>query len=220
MAKNSYYFPHDYNARGDEDLVKLRANMDWQGVGLYWAIIEKLHENGGVLSRDYNLLAYDLKAEPELIKKMVEEFDLFILNEKNFENERVNRNLKAQEQKSKKAQKSANRRWKNGDANAMRTHSEGNAIKEKKGEEINKNKYKYIESEDFSKLWDDYLDMRKQNKKYPTKQAQLIALEKLHKWPIETACRMLENSILNNWTGIFPVREDQKSNSKVIDLRE
>lgn len=111
MAKNTYYFPHDYNARGDEKLVKLRSKLDWSGVGLYWAIVEKLHENGGSLSKDYQVIAYDLHSEAEIIKSVVEGFELFKVNETNFENARVKNNLKHQEQKSKKAKASASIRW-------------------------------------------------------------------------------------------------------------
>lgn len=136
MAKNTYYFPHDYNARGDEKMVALQQKMDWWGVGIYWALIEKLYESGGWYSRDYNLLAYELRTQAERIQEVVENYKLFRLKDKKFTSDRVLANLKTQKEKSEKALKSANRRWKDDNANAMPTHSEGNAIKEKKGEEI------------------------------------------------------------------------------------
>ena len=140
MAKNTYYFPHDYNARGDEKLVKLRVKMGWQGVGLYWAIIEKLHENGGLLNKDYELIAFDLQADIEIIKNLVENYELFKINDKNFENIRVKNNLKNQKEKSKKALIGAKVRWNKDNANALRTHCERNAIKESKESKESKEK--------------------------------------------------------------------------------
>jgi hypothetical protein len=137
MAKNTYYFPHDYNARNDERIVKLRQDMDWYGVGLFWAIIERLHENGGRLSRDYKLLAFTLHTQAEGLKQIIEDYSLFKLEENTFTSGRVLNNLEIQEAKSKKARESANKRW--DDEREMRPHSDGNA-KEKRVKESNEKK--------------------------------------------------------------------------------
>lgn len=45
--KNAFYFEHDYNARNDQKILQLRAEMGWEGYGLYFAILENLCEADG-----------------------------------------------------------------------------------------------------------------------------------------------------------------------------
>jgi len=52
MGKNSYYFDHDYNARNDQKILSLRAEMGWEGYGLFFATCEVLCEAGGYISKD------------------------------------------------------------------------------------------------------------------------------------------------------------------------
>ena len=42
--KETYYFSHDYNARNDEKVMYLLSKYKWEGYGIYWLIIELLHE--------------------------------------------------------------------------------------------------------------------------------------------------------------------------------
>lgn len=50
MAKETYYFSHDYNARNDEKSLELRACHGAEGYGVFWMLIETMaeNENGGV----------------------------------------------------------------------------------------------------------------------------------------------------------------------------
>lgn len=50
MAKESFYFQHDYNARNDDKVLELRARYGAEGYGIFWMIIETMAENehGGV----------------------------------------------------------------------------------------------------------------------------------------------------------------------------
>jgi hypothetical protein len=50
MAKETFYFRHDYNARNDDKILELRLKYDGQGYGVFWMIIETMAENesGGV----------------------------------------------------------------------------------------------------------------------------------------------------------------------------
>lgn len=52
MAKDSYWFKHDHNARGDEKILELRAEFGAEGYGVFWMIVETMAENsnGGVNS--------------------------------------------------------------------------------------------------------------------------------------------------------------------------
>jgi len=45
--KKAYYFSHDYNARNDENILRMRVDYKYKGYGWYWAIIETLAEASG-----------------------------------------------------------------------------------------------------------------------------------------------------------------------------
>jgi len=47
MAKDAYYFSHDYNARTDERIMELRSMYGMEGYGVYWCVIEIMAENNG-----------------------------------------------------------------------------------------------------------------------------------------------------------------------------
>lgn len=42
--KDAYYFPHDSNAHNDEKILGLRLQCGWEGVGLFWTLIEILRD--------------------------------------------------------------------------------------------------------------------------------------------------------------------------------
>lgn len=45
MAKDTFYFQHDYNARNDPKILELRSEYGMEGYGVYWCIIETLAED-------------------------------------------------------------------------------------------------------------------------------------------------------------------------------
>jgi hypothetical protein len=50
MAKDTFWFKHDYNARNDEKILELRSELGAEGYGVYWMLVESMAEtdNGGV----------------------------------------------------------------------------------------------------------------------------------------------------------------------------
>ena len=142
MAKDTFYFSHDYNARNDEKIKRLIRKHKCTGYGIYWCIVEDLYNNANALELDYDGIAFDLHEDVEVVKSVINDFDLFVLHEKEFGSSSIERRLDERNEKSKKAQKSAFKRWNKDkiDANALQTDSESNAIKERKGKEINKEK--------------------------------------------------------------------------------
>jgi len=130
MSKDTFYFSHDYDARNDEKIIDLMAEMGWEGYGLFWGIIELLYQNDGIMRTQYKRIAYALQTNEESIKSVVESFDLFIIVDDEFWSESVIIRIKERNAKSTKARESALIRWSN--ANAKRTQSDSNAIKESK----------------------------------------------------------------------------------------
>lgn len=50
MAKDSFWFKHDYNARNDEKILELRSIHGAEAYGIYWMIVETMadNDNGGI----------------------------------------------------------------------------------------------------------------------------------------------------------------------------
>lgn len=65
--------------------------------------------------------------------------------------------------------------------------------------------FKYLKDNNFLKIFNSYCSGRK---KKPTEHAKELALKKLHKFDILIAIKMLENSIMNGWEGIFEIKEN------------
>jgi hypothetical protein len=139
--KETFYFSHDYNARTDAKIKNLIRKHGFLGYGIFWAIIEDLYNNANALQTDCEGIAFDLHSDHELIRSIIFDFDLFVFDGDTFGSLSVQRRLEERDKKSNKARESAFKRWSK-DANAMRTHSEGNAIKERKGKDIKESKDK------------------------------------------------------------------------------
>lgn len=137
--KDTYYFSHDYNARLDAKLKALIRKHGMLGYGVFWSIIEDLYNNANALRTDYESIAFDLRVKSDVIKSIVNDFELFAINGEYFGSLSVERRLKERLEKSNKARESALNRWLK-DANALRTQSECNAIKERKEKKKKENR--------------------------------------------------------------------------------
>lgn len=158
--KDVGYFSHDSNAHRDYKMVKLRTKLGWGGYGLFWAIIENLrNETTYSLKTDYETIAYDLRSEPETICSIVEDFDLFVIEDGFFHSIRLDKCMAIKEEKSLKARESSLKRW-GRNANASKTESKSKAIKGKEKKEKKDNKSLSSINKDFlNKLQDKHLDI-------------------------------------------------------------
>jgi len=138
MAKDTFYFSHDYNSRSDEKIKLLIRKHGILGYGIFWAIVEDLYNNANALRTDSEGIAFDLRVDKKIVESILNDFDLFVMKDYFFGSLSVERRLNDRNEKSKKARDSANSRWLKAkeDANAMQTQCDGNAIKESKGKEI------------------------------------------------------------------------------------
>lgn len=105
------YFSHDIDARGDIKIKKLLYKFGYEGYGLYWALVEFLHENE-LFESDVEILASDFRADTEKLRAIIYETELFDIEDGKIISGRVNRNLSLQDEKRKKAKTSASTRWK------------------------------------------------------------------------------------------------------------
>ncbi len=135
MGKDTFYFSHDYNARTDEKIKLLIRKHGLKGYGIFWAIVEDLYNNANALQTDYEGIAFELREDIEIIKSVVNDFNLFQFEDNTFGSLSVQKRLDERNEKSQTARQSAYKRWNKNkvDANALQTQSNGNAIKEIKG---------------------------------------------------------------------------------------
>jgi len=142
MSKDTFYFSHDYNTRADDKIKGLIRKHGMTGYGVFWAIVEDLYNNANALRTDYEGIAYDLRVDAEMVKSIINDYDLFCFENGSFGSTSIEKRLDERNNKSGKARESALKRWNKvkEDANAMPTHSERNAIKERKGKDIKDNK--------------------------------------------------------------------------------
>jgi hypothetical protein len=137
MGKDTFYFSHDYNARTDEKIKLLIRKHGLKGYGIFWAIVEDLYNNANALQTDYEGIAFELREDIEVIKSVLNDFNLFQFDDNCFGSLSVQKRLDERNERSATARESANKRWSKSkdDANAMQSQSKGNAIKERKGKE-------------------------------------------------------------------------------------
>jgi len=146
--KDTYYFPHDYNASNDQRVLKLRARLgNEKGYGIYFMILEAMaQENTGILDSDcmaelslsYGLAIDELKAVLDFAIKV----GLFIQDERGIFSKRMleHKELrkKYKKDRSEAGKRGATTRWGNSSANSsaiakpMANDSKG---KERKGKE-------------------------------------------------------------------------------------
>lgn len=93
--KESYYFSHDSNARNDVKVIKLRRQLGLEGYGLYWCLIEMLRD-----TPDYKLpidavddIAFSLNISKEKVETVINNYDLFTIDDMQFFSERLIRNM-------------------------------------------------------------------------------------------------------------------------------
>ena len=152
------YFSHDSNARNSDKLMKVRMKLGAEGYGIFFMLIERLREEEGYKSTiDYDTLAFDLRVEPEKVKQVVENYDLFKFTEdgKYFYSDSFNERMemmdvRAQQRKSK-AKKAAEARWNKqsedtSNAQALLNHANKIKLNKIKRNKIKLNKTKPEES--------------------------------------------------------------------------
>ena len=136
MAKKTFYFPHDANARNDEKILAVRMKYGMEGYGIYFTLIEKLLESTDyILLKDYNTIAFELRVGAEKVKSIVEDFGLFQFTEcgKLFYSESLKSRMdpleEIRDKRREAGKKGAEKRWKTKQkmANAIKEDSKAMA---------------------------------------------------------------------------------------------
>lgn len=182
MAKETFYFSHDYEPLSDPKLAALVGEFAAAGYGLYWRIVEMLHqESEHKLPHKkyiYSALAQQMLTSVEqveaVIKYAIEVCELFESDDEFFWSNRVYRNLdkraEIREKRSKAGKISAEKRKKATNVEQVLTRVEHNptpvehnSTKERKGKEskvkeIKENKDIDLIKNEISKLSNNYAE--------------------------------------------------------------
>lgn len=125
MAKDVYYFTHDFGARNDPKLLNLSRKHGLAGIGLFWCIIEILYEQAGEVElKHLDAIGFQLHDNDSIIHSVVNDFGLFETDGEVFWSESVNSRLEKRAEIAGKRRDAALNRWKRV------------AKKSKKGEEV------------------------------------------------------------------------------------
>lgn len=74
------FFRHYTNAKQDEKIIQLLRKEQWQGYGIYWALLEFLTPIKDHKAKcEYDAIAWDLRVDEEIIKRIVENYGLFVV---------------------------------------------------------------------------------------------------------------------------------------------
>lgn len=238
MAKDAYYFPHDYYARNDPKLQRLLMDFGLAGIGAYWCIVEILYENGGICRKcDTRAIAFGLHCDESLVASILENYDLF---EKTAEgdyfsasaNDRIARRAEVAEKRSAAGRKGNEVRWKNGSianasesvANATENHRKTSQGKERKtARDIDIAKSKDIDlsfiDEELQVLFKEFLSMRKRIG-HPLKtrrgiEARYTTLSQLSGGDISLAKKIIQQSLDKEWQDFYELKDNSNGNGTI-----
>ena len=223
-TKDAYWFSHDSNAKDDPKVVMMIEQLGLESYGIFWVLVEILREQPGfryplqlipAIARRYNTTS-------EKVKAVIMNYGLFIIEDDEFFfSQSLNRRMLPLLEKKEQARIAANIRWEKQrklcdnsgvDADAMRTHSGGNAIK------VNKSKVNNIIKErlgdDFTEVVEAWLAYKKEKKQTYKSERSIKALctkiKELSGGDVNTAGKVIDQSMANNWAGLFELKHEVK----------
>jgi hypothetical protein len=223
--KDTYYFPHDYNAKDDPKCVLLIEQLGLEGYGIFWVLVETLRGQPdykyplaliSALARRYNTSAEKMKA-------VVTQYQLFSLTEDGnfFFSESLQRRMEGFDRKREIArfagkQSAEKRRLLNAGSTDVQQSSNDRSTSK-----VNKSKVK--ESKEYKDIFRDYAkddepllnallefgEMRKSIKHPLSARAAQMLLTNLEKLASdsETKIRILEQSIFHDWQGVYSLKD-------------
>jgi len=104
------FFSHDYAPLEDKNLLKLDIAMGNEGYGLYWKIVEFMHQNEFSIE-DEEILAYKFRADVSKIHSIMNDFGLFHIEDDCYVSDRILRNLNFVEKRNEEKSMAAQVRW-------------------------------------------------------------------------------------------------------------
>jgi hypothetical protein len=224
MAKDAFYFSHDYDPTGDPKIQAMIGEYGAAGYGLFWRIVEMLHaeENHQLPKKEYLFLAIakQMLTNAEQVVMFIEDctnrFELFISDGAFFWSNRVYQNI---DKKNSISVKRSIAGKEGAIAKQVQAIAKQNEAKERKEKEKKRNK-KIIKGDeinnpfsvDISSLWEEWKKYKKDEhseyyKATSTEQTALNKLFTLSNGDFHTAEKIINQSISNQWKGLFNLND-------------
>lgn len=216
MSKEAFYFSHDYEPTGDPKLQALVGEFGAVGYGVFWRIIEMLHSNSEhrlpLKQYLYLAIAKQMLASAEQIQAIIQycllPCELFLSDDEYFWSNRVNNNFEKRAELSEK-------RAVAGRLGAIAKQNLAKPSKGKKRKEKENNIYDFDflepEFKDVFITWLEYKkDRRETYKNKKSIEACYDKLKKLANNNPSTAKAIVNDSMANNYAGIFALKQIPK----------
>lgn len=112
-----FYFNHDQNASNDDRILAIREKYGWEGIGIFWAILETMSRNDGyVLFTLIGGISIGYGIKKEYLSEFLEFaycVKLFKKDKQGYYSERMIRQLNYRKECSEFGKKGAEIRWGN-----------------------------------------------------------------------------------------------------------
>lgn len=228
--KENPYFPHYVNERNDPKILKLRRIMGSSGYGIYWMLLESLRS-----AKNYKLpiscieeLSYEYHEPKEIIASVINDFNLFEIDDKDhfFYSIFLNEKMKPLESRRKALSEAG----KKGRAKQLQLAigeesvttpgpppGHPRAVKERKGKKRKEkereedqyiNKKYFPDHEDLNKAFLEYLKLRVEYNYTMSDRAINALINKLRKLSDNkpsVAIELIDNAILSKWKSFYPI---------------
>jgi len=213
MQKEAFYFPHFCNARHDRKIRRLRKELGVEGYGIYFMLLETLREQQDLMYpiEDIDLLAEEFGVSEAKIKATICGYELFELDadEKFFSPKMLvylEPYFKMKEQRREAGLKSAAKRL----LNDRSTTVQQSKVKESK---VNESKVKEISAAPVvlsfrDELWNRWFSYKKEKRQSYTPSGRETLLAKFESKSDFELQQIIEQSIANNWSGLFPLKQE------------
>jgi hypothetical protein len=219
MAKDAFYFSHDYDPTGDPKIQAMIGEYGAAGYGLFWRIVEMMHsaENHQLPKKQYLFLAIakQMLTNAEQVIKFIDDcincFELFVDDGVNFWSNRVIRNIDKRNSISVKRSTAGKEGAIAKQVQAIAKQNEANKRKRNK-KEIKEIKINNPFSVDISSLWEEWKKYKKDEhsecyKAIATEQTALNKLFTISNGDFNTAQKIINQSVSNQWKGLFNLND-------------
>ena len=223
MQKEAFYFPHFCNARHDRKIRRLRKELGVEGYGIYFMLLETLREQQDLMYplEDLDLLAEEFGVSEAKVRVTICNYQLFeIDDEEKFFSPKMLVYLepyfKMKEQRRIAGQKSAEKRLLNDRSTAVQQSK----VKESKVNEI-KVKESKVEIDDVvvlsfrDEIFERWFKYKKEKKQTYTISGKESLYKKFENIDDEQLEKIVEQSISNNWAGLFELKNNVKNSAPV-----
>lgn len=112
MSLENLYFKHEFNARNDPKIIKLKMKLGVEGIGIYWCLIEYLYEQNGFLSvEDIETFCFNERIEEEKVHQVIELAKFKYDKTRGYYSSGVLERIVKREEYSLAQKNKANKRW-------------------------------------------------------------------------------------------------------------